>query len=312
MIVAVGDMNVDLIVPIEEMPRRGEQVLAGGIQVHGGGCAANFALACARLGAKSKLFAKVGDDIFGNHVLNTLKAEGVDVNDVVLGSGNTGATVALIQGFDRSFITYPGENANLSIDDINLDRLEGDLVHLPSFFLLKSLESGYPELMEKISSKIITFDTGFDPGGFKSERMEYLKSIIKRADIFFPNLTEAKRIMGLKGKLSRKEQFALVKKYLACGLEIIVIKKGEKGCIASDGREILEIPAFDVKIEDIKDTTGAGDVFNAGFAVSYLEGKSLEECCRFASAAAAISITGEGWTSYPTGKEVREFLVSHQ
>ncbi len=306
-VIAIGDMNVDLIVSIKEMPHRGEQVLADGIQIHGGGCAANFALACTRLGAKSKLFAKVGDDLFGNHVLQTLKTEGVDVRDVVLGA-NTGATVALIQGLDRSFISYPGENANFSMRDVNPDRIKGDLVHLPSFFLLKSLGCDYLELIEKIDSKMrikITFDTGFDPGGFKMDEMEYLKSVIKRADVFFPNLTEAARIMGIKGQLSRTEQFALVKKYLAYGLETIVITKGEEGCLASDGGETLEIPAFDINVED---TTGAGDVFNAGFVVSYLDGKSLEECCRFASAAAAISITGKGWTSYPTKKDIREFL----
>lgn len=301
-IVAIGDMNVDLLVPVKEMPRRGEQVLTEDFQIHGGGCAANFALACARLGAKSKLLARVGDDMFGNHVLQILKREGVDVKDIVK-SGCTGATVALVQGLDRSFISYTGENANFSMKDINLSRVKGDLVHLPSFFILKGLQPDYPKLMDEITSKI-TFDTGFDPGGFKSDRMEYLRSVIKRADIFFPNIEEAKRIMGIKGALNKSKQRKLAKKYLALGIKTIAIKKGEKGCLASDGNEFVEMPAFKAKV---KDTTGAGDVFSAGFIVSYLENKSLEECCRFASAAAAISITGSGWASYPTKRDVEKF-----
>lgn len=302
-IVAVGDMNVDLIFPVEKMPRRGEQVLTEDLQIHGGGGATNFALACARLGAKSKLFARVGDDIFGNHVLQVLEREGVDVKDIVQG-GCTGATVALVQGLDRSFISYPGENANFSINDINPGRVKGDLVHLPSFFLLKGLQPDYPKLMDKITSKV-TFDTGFDPEGFKSDRMEYLRSVIKGVDIFFPNIEEAKRIMGIEESLTGAEQRNLAKKYLALGIKTIVIKKGENGCLASNGKEFIEMPAFEV---DVKDTTGAGDVFSAGFIVSYLEGKSLEECCRFASAAAAISVTGKGWTAYPTKMDVAEFL----
>lgn len=305
-IAAIGDMNVDLIVPVDDMPRRGEQVLTDDFQIHGGGCATNFALACARLGAKSKLFARVGCDIFGDHVLQVLKKCGVDVRDVVQ-EGHTGVTVALVQGMDRSFISHLGENANLSIDDVNLDRVRGDLVHLPSFFLLKRLQSDYPEIMDNITSKI-TFDTGFDPDGFRSDRMEYLKSVIRRADIFFPNIEEARRIMGIEGPLSRVEQHDLAKKYLAMGVKTIAIKKGENGCLVSDGKELIEMPAFKV---NVRDTTGAGDVFDASFSVAYLEGKGIEECCRFASAAAALSVTGNGWASYPTKNEVLKFLSTH-
>lgn len=305
-IVAIGDMNVDLIVPVKEMPRRGEQVLTDDLQIHGGGCAANFALACARLGAKSKLFARAGDDMFGNHVLQILKSEGVDVKDIVQ-SSCTGATVALVQGLDRSFISYLGENANFSINDINLSKVKGDLVHLSSFFLLRNLQPDYPKLMDEITSKI-TFDTGFDPEGFRSDRMVYLRSVIKRVDIFFPNIEEAKRIMGINSLLDKPEQRNLAKKYLALGIKTIAIKKGENGCLASNGKELIEMPAFKA---NVKDTTGAGDVFNAGFTVSYLENKGLEECCRFASAAAAISISGRGWASYPMKRDVVEFLEQY-
>ncbi len=302
-IAAVGDANVDLIVPVTEMPNRGEQVLIDDFQIHGGGCAANFALACAKLGAKSKLFARVGNDVFGNHVLQILKRCGVDVRDVVQ-DGCTGVTVALVQGMDRSFISHPGGNANFSVNDINVSRIKGDLVHLTSFFILKGLQPDYLGLMDSIASRI-SFDTGFDPDGFKSEKMQYLRSVIKRADVFFPNIEEAKRIMGIKGPLTGAEQHDLVKKYLTLGVGTIAIKKGENGCLASNGKEVKEMPAFKV---NVKDTTGAGDVFNAGFTVSYLENKSLEECCRFASAAAAMSVTGSGWESYPTKRDVLEFL----
>jgi ribokinase len=80
---------------------------------------------------------------------------------------------------------------------------------------------------------------------------------------------------------------------------------GSKGCFAAEKGKKVRLPAFKVKVVD---TTGAGDVFNAGFAVSYLRGESLEYCAKFASAAAAISITGEGWSRYPSLSQVEEFL----
>ncbi|MDI6883868.1 MAG: carbohydrate kinase family protein [Hadesarchaea archaeon] len=93
-ILAIGDVNVDLILPLC-MPKIGKQVAVDDFQAHGGGCAANFALACAKLGAKSKLVGRVADDVFGESVLKELNKHGVDTRDVVVSrGGKTGVTVA--------------------------------------------------------------------------------------------------------------------------------------------------------------------------------------------------------------------------
>jgi ribokinase len=307
-ITAIGDVNVDLIAPIREIPGKGKQVLVEDLEVHGGGCATNFAFACSRLGAKSSLFGRVGDDIFGRYVLDLLKKEGVDVSGVkVSGNGKTGATIALVQGGERSFISYRGENARFSIGDIALERIEGDLVHLPSFFLLEGMQPYYPQLVNSIKTRV-SFDTGWDPKGWKRNTMEKLRDILRGVDIFFPSLEEAKRIMGVKGRLSDEAQIRLARRYIDLGVEIIVLTIGEEGCLAMDGKEIVRMPAFEVEVVD---TTGAGDVFNAGFVVSHLRGLGLKGCTEFASAAAAMSVTGKGWSRYPTFGEVEDFLSTH-
>ncbi len=302
-IASIGDINVDLIVPLKKMPYRGRQVLVDDLQIHGGGCAANFAYACSKLGMKVKLFGKLGNDIFANFVLDILKKSGVNLSGVRT-SGKTGVTISLVQKDERSFITYRGSNSELSLEDICVEDIKADLVHLPSFFLLEKMQSHYLDLIESIDA-LKSFDTGWDPGGWSREKVNTLKKILPEVDLFFPNLAEAKRILGIKGVLQEKEIEKLAGRYIELGVPLVVIKMGKGGCLATDGNDMIKAPAFRV---DEVDTTGAGDVFCAGFVVYYLKGKSLERCLKFANAAAALSVTGYGWSSYPTLKEVEHFL----
>ena len=86
----------------------------------------------------------------------------------------------------------------------------------------------------------------------------------------------------------------------------MIIKLGDQGCLAHDGLTARHIPSFPVQV---KDTTAAGDTFNAGLAVALAEGAPLEHALRFASAAAAISVTRLGaQASAPARREVDAFL----
>jgi ribokinase len=93
------------------------------------------------------------------------------------------------------------------------------------------------------------------------------------------------------------------------GPKTVVIKLGDQGCLAHDGLTARHVPSFPV---EVKDTTAAGDTFNAGLAVALAEGAALEHALRFASASAAISVTRLGaQASAPTRGEVDAFLDGH-
>ena len=84
------------------------------------------------------------------------------------------------------------------------------------------------------------------------------------------------------------------------------MKLGEKGCVVVDGKDSVLIPAPRI---DAVDTTGAGDIFNAGLAVALSEGLDLHAACRFANRAAALSVTRLGAQSaVPTRAEVDKFV----
>jgi ribokinase len=94
----------------------------------------------------------------------------------------------------------------------------------------------------------------------------------------------------------------------ALGAGRVVLKMGDQGCFFDDGSRQIHVPAFAVQV---RDSTAAGDTFNAGLAVALAQGKPIQEALRFASAAAAISVTRLGaQASVPTRREVDEFLAA--
>ncbi len=304
-IATIGDVNVDLIARIDRMPGLGKQVITNDFQTHGGGCSANFSLSCARLGMDVQLFGKVGDDVFGTFVLVELEDNRVDTKNVLLTDKKTGVTVAMVQGIERSFITFRGENATYSLNDIDVSKISADIVHLPSYFLMDGLRDDYAKLIDllKAAGLKISFDTGWDPRGFTRETVDPLFQILPRVDVFLPNIDETRNILGLDPKTGPERAAEIL---LDMGVKVAVIKMGRDGCWVADSNNIEYVPAFDVKVVD---TTGAGDNFNAGFITAYLNKKPLRECAIVGSATAAIKIGGVGWSTYPTRKQVNTFLA---
>jgi len=301
-VLAIGDINVDIIARTK-MPHKGKQVVPRDFEFHGGGCAANFAFACARLGAKSKIVGKVGADFFGDLVLDELRKGSVDVRDVAVTEGRTGITFAMSEKEERSFVTFRGENANFVERDIPLTRLDYDIVHMPAFFLLEKLRPSFSKLATRARNQgaFTSIDTGWDPFGKWSET-EFLLDAIKSFDVFMPNLEEARSILGAPVAKER----TLMERLFRLGPKVVVLKKGEKGSIVGEkGKKLLRVPPFRVKAVD---TTGAGDVFGAAFMMAYLNSKDVEAAARFASAAASISVSGVGWSSYPTWDQVNNVL----
>jgi ribokinase len=304
-IATIGDVNVDLIVRIDKLPDPGKQVMVPDIRINGGGCSANFSLACARLGSEVQLFGKVGDDVFGNYVVVELDENGVDTKNVLLTNKKTGVTFAMLQGEERSFITFRGENATYGPDEIPVENIDAGIVHLPSYFLLDGLQRHYVKLIDLLHAAglKVSFDTGWDPRGFIRETVDPLYEILPRVDVFMPNIDEARGILGLSPAAGPEEAArALVK----IGVKIVVVKMGEGGCWVADKNTLEFVPAFKVKVVD---TTGAGDNFAAGFITAYIGGKSPREAAIIGSATAALKIGGIGWPAYPVRSQVNRFLA---
>lgn len=301
-VTVAGDVNVDIVTsPVAEFPARDSQVLIDDVTMSTGGCAANFAKAVATLGAETRLIGNVADDSFGDFVRADL--EGVDCR---FGHAEkTGATLAI--AFDdqtRSFFTYTGGNASFSSADIDVDLLSGRFLHLPSI-ALTALKGDIAKLMDEAHERglWVSFDPGPDPRGVSDSMRETVLSACEHTDLLFFNRAEAEAYTG---ESEEGDMIALIEDL---GVDTFVLKKGKEGAAIYHHGARHEIAAFPV--EEVADTTGAGDVFDAGFVFGLLQKWDVGRAGRFGAAASAISIQSPGNTGYPRRGDVDAFLSRH-
>jgi ribokinase len=197
---------------------------------------------------------------------------------------------------DRSNLVFPNANDEIDLPDLDLAQLkETRFMHLTSFVGDRPLRA-QRKLVAELPSRV---KVSFDPGEIYARRnLRELLPIIRRSTIVF--LTD-KEIMLLTGKSWREG----VKELLNYGPSIIACKRGLEGSYVLTKDIELDIHPDKVKVVD---TTGAGDVFAAGFLAGMLLGRPLYDCARFASKAAAQSVTGYGREKYPDKAFLNRFF----
>jgi len=300
---AIGDINIDILTEkIEKFPEKDKQIVIKKIFTDVGGCAANFSYALSKFGVKVRFIGKLPYDIFRNFILERMK----NVDMKIIDDNNfTGITYA-INFYDnkRSFITYPGSNSSLTIEDIDFELIQGKFAHIASYFLQNLGKEGTLKIFEYAHKKGMktSFDTGWDPFGWKKEKIKEIREILNETDIFFPNLEEGKKIT------MEEDMDKICDKLLNFGVKIVALKMGENGAYIATENERIFIEPFKIKEEEIKDSTGAGDVFDAGFIYGSLRNFDLKKSGKFASIAGALKLRGFGRTKYPDVNEVMKYM----
>ena len=298
-IVVVGSVTMDMVTLTPRIPRTGETVIGTGFGTTPGGKGANQAVAAARLGYPVQMVGKVGDDLYGPALLENLAAAGVGTAAVETAAGPSGlAPIFLSESGENAIVVVPG--ANGKVDPALIDRHAG-LIRSAGMVLCQ-LEIP----METVSHLLAVCAAAhvpvmLDPAPAAMLPEELWKNVVW----FTPNETEAAFYIG--ESLSPEDG---AKHLLARGLKGVVLKRGSEGSfVAVAGGEAAFAPPFKV---DVIDTVGAGDCFNGAFAVALLEGIDPWASARFASAAAAISVTRRGaQASMPSRAEVDDFLEKH-
>lgn len=301
-ITVVGSLNMDFVVQVEALPRPGETVRGEGFVTIPGGKGANQATAAGRLGGRVRMVGRVGDDVFGRQLRDSLAEAGVDTS-AVTATPATPSGVALIfveAGGQNEIVVAGGANGRLSPADV-----EEALRAASGGFLLLQLESPM-QTVERAAA--LGRERGMtvilDPAPARS----LSDGLLRTVDVLTPNESEAMTLLGRgQGTVSLAEAPEIARALRERGPRAVVLKMGEKGAFVDDGSGGRHVPGLTVEAVD---ATAAGDTFNGAFAVALAEGRGLGEALVFANAAAAISVTRLGaQASIPGRAEVDAVLA---
>ncbi|MCF3123216.1 ribokinase [Streptomyces arenae] len=293
-LLVVGSANADLVVGVERRPAAGETVLGSDLAVHPGGKGGNQAVAAARLGARTALLARVGDDAHGVLLLDAQRAAGVDTVGVLVGGAPTGvALITVDPSGDNSIVVSPGANARLTPEDI---RAAGGLLaaaRVVSTQLEIPLDT-VAELVRGLRPESRLVLNPSPPAPLPAE-------VLAACDPLVVNEHEARVILGADAG-DAPEEWA--RGLLALGPRSVVITLGAEGALTADGTagSFVRVPSPRV---DAVDTTGAGDAFTAALAWRLGLGEDLATAAAYAVRVGAAAVTRKGaQDSYPTADEL--------
>ena len=273
-----GTVFFDLVYSgLPAAPRPGTEVLAQHLGISPGGVA-NIAVALARLGLDVGLSAVFAEDAFGQYLWSALAYEGIDLEYSVRSPDwTTPVTTSVAYERERSLITYeappPVDVTALVPDDYRADAFVVSLANATAAWL---------QCLHRFTPLVFA-DVAWDIEQLGPSR---LADKLASVDVFMPNASEARAGTGAVSV----EQAAAD---LATKTRLVVVKDGSSGAFAIDPGTGAGLRAAALPV-DARDTTGAGDVFDAGFIYSCLAGWPLEQAMRFANLCAAESVKHEG------------------
>jgi len=301
-IVVVGSLNADLVVHVPRFPVAGETISGEGFVLLPGGKGANQACAAARLGGVVAMVGQVGRDDQGGMLRESLRRAGVDVRLVDQDEqAATGVAIISIDATGENLIILAA-GANGTFTPERLARAL-PLIRSASVLLLQ-LETPLDTVMRAATeARAAGVTVVLDPAPAR----DVPDQLLRLATYVTPNEGELARLVGapVADEPSMADIDGQAARLIARGSTRVLAKLGARGArlITADGA--TEWPARHVTPVD---TTAAGDAFNGAFAVALAEGADLDRAVRFATTAAAISVTRHGaQPSMPTRAEVDEF-----
>jgi sugar/nucleoside kinase (ribokinase family) len=265
-----------------------------------GGSACNTVVGYAKLGGEAAFISKVGDDELGQVFLKHLKDSGVESLLMKTSEAGTGQVlVAITPDAERSMFTYLGASDSLEAGNLTPAQFAG-----ADFFYLEGYRAYHAEcfrhairLAESVKAKVIV---DFGAFGVVNDCRTLFESLFaeKKIDVIIANEEEAFAFTGMRGEEALAPLAGLA--------ETAIVKVGSRGAYVSQGGKTYFAPAFPVQAVD---TTGAGDLWAAGFLFGLAQHFDLEKCARLGNfiAAEVIQVTGpripeEGWL------RIREFI----
>lgn len=259
-----------------------------------GGDSSNYAVAVSRLGGRSGYLTRVGADHFGSLLQDLWHQEGVDATPVIVDSPRpTGLYFIVRTGAAPEFVYRRAGSAasHLAPDDLPQGWIEqARILHVTGITQAIS-DSACDTVFAAIdrargANTTVTYDPNIRPRLWSLQKARAIaRYTIPLCDVALPNLDEGRMLTGY------EDPRAITQALLDLGVPLVVLKMGSAGAVVASADEYISIPALSVRA---KDPTGAGDTFDAGFAVATLEGRSPADAALFGAVAAAQVVKSLG------------------
>lgn len=290
-VISIGLATVDLIAgTIESETLKRDTTYLDTLELRIGGDAVNQAVVLSRLGSKAGVMALVGNDYWGQFLMNQLKVENVDSSMIIKNDGiPTTVSIVMLDGQkERHFAVQKGTMDYFGIQHINFDIVKkSDIISLASNLALKSMDGeGTCELFTyaKRHGAITVADYSIGKGD-ENVNIEIVSSMLRCTDYILPSYSEAVSIT------KEQDEKKIIRAFLDMGATNIILKLGDKGCLVHTPREEFYMNAYPAKVVD---TTGAGDCFAAGFLYGLSKKFPIEKCTRLACAAGSVGVETVG------------------
>jgi ribokinase len=302
-VIALGDINLDVIAWMPAYPPPGGDSAADSASLHVGGSALNTALALASLGTDVGLIGRVGQDAPGAQALAELAAAGLDARPVQRDpSRPTGVIfVAVIPGGERTMFSARGANAYTDPHDLEETTFTGARwFHLSGYALLvepqRSAALRALQLAEEAGCQV-----SLDVGPVAARRVrDAIQRLLPRVDVLLPS--EAELALLAAGVDARQAALTLLDQ----GVGAVITKYGALGCEVALPGFLARLPAFRVSS---RDTTGAGDCFDAGVLWGRLAGLDWAAAAVLGNAAGALATQSPGGGArHITPRALREVI----
>lgn len=299
-VLGIGHILYDTRSYVGEFPRPDRTSFVKGTIKHSiGGSATNVACNLSKLGLKTAVIGKIGNDDHGKYLLSQLKFYRVDSKFVKVDSKNpTGVAMIVIgRGGEPLLFEMIGANGSLSQKDISSSAIKNSKHLHMSGSPLSALELA-AGLAKKFNRKV-----SFDPGRTGSEAgFKNLYPILRNVDILITNKSEITRIASFPED-DFEGSFEFLKKKLKD--RVIILKSGKQDTVVYQRGRMFSVST--VPIKKVVDTIGSGDAFASGFLYKFLGGEKMEGCVKFGNVCGALKATFEGAAGLPRKNEVERF-----
>ncbi len=297
-VLGLGSVTVDFVGTVKAWPGRGVKRMLDSFTICDGGLVGTALAAAARLGGKVAFAGKLGRSEMARRALEALRRESVDTSFVI-----------------------ETEDAEPIVAFILTDSTDGQR---NIFWTRQNVEYPMPRefpdknWFRRTSVLLIDFESGL--AGIEAAKTAKQHNIPVVIDVE-RNEPHAAEAMSVSSHIIVSEEFAggftgssnvaeMLTTLRSNPEQVVIVTRGENGCVGSSKEGEFELPAFAV---DVVDTTGCGDTFHGAFALAIARGQPVVSAARFASGAAALCATQLGGRAgIPTGQQLEQFLGKHE